>query len=66
MALNPRTTLKVIPTTELCGEAYDPKDPASPRCVVVKDMHDGRPHEALHPDGRTLRWPRRSTGGHRK
>jgi hypothetical protein len=54
--LNPRITLKVIPTTELCGEPYNPKDPASPRCVVIKDDHQGRKHQALAPGGKVLTW----------
>ena len=44
-------------TTELCGEAWDPKDPTSPLCLVPKHDHAGREHQAFMGDGRTLKWP---------
>ena len=44
-------------TTELCGEPYEADDPQSPRCVVRKNDHSGRPHEALNEDGSALVWP---------
>ena len=46
-----------VMTTELCGVPYDPKDPASPRCAVIKEQHRGRPHQALAGKGKVLEWP---------
>jgi hypothetical protein len=49
-------TPKIVATTELCGEPYDPEDPSSPRCVRVKPLHGALPHQALGPRGETLEW----------
>ena len=43
-------------TIKLCGAAYDPADPRSPRCVLAKNQHGGRPHEALGVDGKAIFW----------
>jgi hypothetical protein len=44
-------------TTPLCGQPWRPDDSKSPRCLVAKTAHAGRPHQAIRVDGRVLEWP---------
>jgi hypothetical protein len=50
-------------TVRFCGELYDPKDPASARCIVPKSQHDGKPHQGPGRDGKIRVWADRAEPG---
>jgi hypothetical protein len=43
-------------TLELCGQRLNPTDPESPVCVLIKDTHGNRAHEAPGPNGAIIKW----------
>ncbi len=45
-------------TEKLCNTPLDPNNPKSPRCVVPKDDHAGKPHRGLKSDGSIVEWGR--------